>query len=63
MFPEFQATETVTELLAFLVSRSPVEIQNEYEKIKNVFIGGSKTITKNSSSISPLSYRGTLIGN
>lgn len=32
------------ELLTLLISRSPLEIQNQYEKIKNVFSGESKTI-------------------
>lgn len=32
------------ELLTLLVSRSPVEIQNQYSRIKNVFSGESKSI-------------------
>lgn len=32
------------ELLALLISRSPLDIQNHYAKIKNVFSGDSKTI-------------------
>ena len=32
------------ELLMLLVSRSPVEIQNQYSKIKSVFSGESKSI-------------------
>lgn len=32
------------ELLALLISRSPLEIQNHYSKISNVFTGDSKTI-------------------
>lgn len=32
------------ELLSLLIARSPVEIQNQYEKVKNVFSGDSKII-------------------